>query len=33
MPGAATQIFSTEFDAALARLPKNIATPVMAKNR
>lgn len=31
MPGAATQIFSAEFDAALARLPKNIATLVMGK--
>jgi mRNA-degrading endonuclease RelE of RelBE toxin-antitoxin system len=31
MPGAATQIFSAEFDAALARLPKNVAALVMAK--
>jgi len=31
MPGKATQIFSAEFDAALARLPKNIATLVMGK--
>jgi len=31
MPRAATQIFSAEFDAALARLPKNIATLVMEK--
>ena len=31
MPGAATQIFSAEFDAALARLPKNIATLIMGK--
>ncbi len=31
MPGAATQIFSAEFDAAVARLPRNIATLVMAK--
>ena len=31
MPGTATQIFSAEFDAALARLPKNIATLVMGK--
>jgi mRNA-degrading endonuclease RelE of RelBE toxin-antitoxin system len=31
MPGAATQIFSAEFDAALARLPKNIAALVMGK--
>jgi hypothetical protein len=31
MPGAATQIFSAEFDAALARLPQNIATLIMGK--
>jgi mRNA interferase RelE/StbE len=31
MPGAATQIFSAEFDAALVRLPKNIATLIMRK--
>ena len=31
MPGAATQIFSAEFDAALARLPRNVAALVMAK--
>jgi len=31
MTGAATQIFSAEFDAALARLPKNIAALVMEK--
>ena len=31
MPGAATQIFSAEFDAALSRLPKNIATLIMGK--
>jgi mRNA-degrading endonuclease RelE of RelBE toxin-antitoxin system len=31
MPGVATQIFSAEFDAALARLPRNVATLVMAK--
>jgi hypothetical protein len=31
MPGAATQIFSPEFDAALARLPKNVAALIMAK--
>jgi mRNA interferase RelE/StbE len=31
MPGAATQIFSAEFDAALSRLPKNMATLVMGK--
>jgi mRNA interferase RelE/StbE len=31
MPGAATQIFSAEFDAALARLPKNIATLILGK--
>jgi hypothetical protein len=31
MPGAATQIFSAEFDAALARLPKNIAALIMGK--
>jgi len=31
MPGAATQIFSAEFDAALARLPKNIAMLIMGK--
>jgi len=31
MPGAATQIFSAEFDAALARLPKNIATLITGK--
>jgi len=31
MPGAATQIFSAEFDATLARLPKNIATLIMGK--
>jgi mRNA interferase RelE/StbE len=31
MPGAATQIFSAEFDAALARLPKNIAALIVAK--
>ena len=31
MPGKATQIFSAEFDAALARLPKNMATLVMGK--
>jgi hypothetical protein len=32
MPGAATQIFSAEFDAALAPLPRNVATIVIAKN-
>lgn len=31
MAGAATQIFSAEFDAALARLPNNVATLVMGK--
>jgi mRNA-degrading endonuclease RelE of RelBE toxin-antitoxin system len=31
MPGAATQVFSAEFDAAIARLPPNVATLVMAK--
>jgi mRNA-degrading endonuclease RelE of RelBE toxin-antitoxin system len=31
MPGAATEIFSAEFDAALARLPKNIATTLLGK--
>jgi mRNA-degrading endonuclease RelE of RelBE toxin-antitoxin system len=31
MPGAATQIFSREFDAMLARLPQNISTLVMEK--
>ena len=31
MPGAATQIFSAEFDAALARLPKNVAAVVLGK--
>ena len=31
MPGAATEIFSAEFDAALARLPKNIATNLLRK--
>ncbi len=31
MPGAATQIFSAEFDAALARLPKDVATVVLDK--
>jgi mRNA-degrading endonuclease RelE of RelBE toxin-antitoxin system len=31
MPGAATQVFSAEFDAVLARLPKNIATLIIAK--
>ena len=31
MPGTATQVFSAEFDAALARLPKNMATLVMGK--
>jgi mRNA interferase RelE/StbE len=31
MPGAATQIFSAEFDVAFARLPKNIATLVTGK--
>jgi mRNA-degrading endonuclease RelE of RelBE toxin-antitoxin system len=31
MPGAATQVFSAEFDAAVARLPRNVAALVMAK--
>jgi mRNA interferase RelE/StbE len=31
MSGAATQIFSAEFDAALARLPKNVAVVVFGK--
>jgi mRNA interferase RelE/StbE len=31
MPGAATQIFSAKFDAALARLPRNVAALVMEK--
>jgi mRNA-degrading endonuclease RelE of RelBE toxin-antitoxin system len=31
MPGAATQIFSAEFDSALARLPGSIATLVAGK--
>ena len=31
MPGAATQIFSAEFDVTLARLPKNVAMLVMGK--
>jgi mRNA-degrading endonuclease RelE of RelBE toxin-antitoxin system len=31
MPGAATEIFSAEFDAALAGLPQNVATLIMAK--
>ena len=31
MPGGATQIFSAEFDAALARLPQNAAALIMAK--
>lgn len=31
MPGAATQIVSAEFDATLARLPRNIATLIMRK--
>jgi hypothetical protein len=33
MPGAATQIFSAEFDAALTRLPKNIATLIIGNRR
>ena len=33
MPGAATQIFSAEFDAVLARLPKNVAALVMTMGR
>jgi hypothetical protein len=31
MPGAATQVFSAEFDAAVARLPRNVAALSMAK--
>jgi len=31
MPDAATQIFSAEFDAALSRLPKNVAVVVLGK--
>jgi len=31
MPGAATQIFSREFDAIIARLPKNIAALIFEK--
>jgi hypothetical protein len=31
MPGAATHVFSAEFDAALARLPQNVAALVMTK--
>jgi mRNA interferase RelE/StbE len=31
MHGAATQVFSREFDAALARLPQNIAALVLEK--
>jgi mRNA-degrading endonuclease RelE of RelBE toxin-antitoxin system len=31
MPGAATQVFSAEFDAAVVRLPRNVAALVMAK--
>jgi hypothetical protein len=31
MPGAATQIFSREFDAALARVPGNISALILGK--
>jgi mRNA interferase RelE/StbE len=31
MPGAATQVFSREFDAALARVPGNISTLILGK--
>ena len=31
MPGAATHVFSREFDAVLARLPENIAALVLGK--
>ena len=31
MPGAATQVFSREFDAAFARLPRNVASLVLEK--
>jgi hypothetical protein len=33
MPGAATQVFSREFDAALARVPGNISTLILEKIR
>jgi mRNA-degrading endonuclease RelE of RelBE toxin-antitoxin system len=31
MPGAATQVFSREFDAALARVPSNISALILGK--
>ena len=31
MPGAATQVFSREFDAALARVPGNIGALILGK--
>jgi mRNA interferase RelE/StbE len=31
MPGIATQVFSREFDAVLARLPQNIAALILEK--
>jgi mRNA interferase RelE/StbE len=33
MPGAATQVFSREFDAALAGVPGNISTLILEKIR
>jgi hypothetical protein len=31
MPGAATQVFSREFDTALARVPSNVSALMLAK--
>jgi hypothetical protein len=31
MPGAATQVFSREFDAVLARVPGNISAVILGK--
>ncbi len=31
MPGAATQVFSREFDAVLARVPENISALILGK--
>ena len=31
MPGAATQVFSREFDAALARIPANVSALILGK--
>jgi mRNA interferase RelE/StbE len=31
MPGAATQVFSAEFDAALARIPGNVSALILGK--